>query len=168
MTHPLVDQLRFTRSEFIRALEQVPAEDAVKRLLPMNSLSWNVGHLAWQEQKYFLQYGQERMLFPDVAEEFAIGAPASTPPLERVLSAWKTITEAIDPWLDERTSGALEARVVREGKEMTFTHGNLLQRVIYHYWYHTGENAAIRQQLGHTGLPDFVGNLDDEAPYRPG
>ena len=166
MRHPLVDQLRFTRSEFIRAVEHVSEEDAVKRLLPMNSLSWNVGHLAWQEQKYLLQYGQGKVLFPDVAEEFAIGAPASTPPLERVLSAWRTITEASDPWLDERTPGDLEAQVVRNGKELTFTHGNLLQRVIYHYWYHTGENMAIRQQLGHSSLPQFVGNLDDLAPYR--
>jgi hypothetical protein len=45
--------------------------------------------------------------------------------------------------------------------------GNLLQRTIYHYWYHTGENGAIRQLLGHTDLPQFVGNIDDEAPYRP-
>jgi hypothetical protein len=48
--------------------------------------------------------------------------------------------------------------------ELTF--GNLLQRVIYHYWCHIGENLAIRQLLGHTDLPEFVGNLDDEAPYR--
>ena len=39
-------------------------------------------------------------------------------------------------------------------------------RMTYHYWYHTGENAAIRQALGHTGLPDFVGDIDTEAPYR--
>jgi len=38
---------------------------------------------------------------------------------------------------------------------------------MYHYWYHTGENAASRQLLGHTNLPEFVGNIDDEAPYRP-
>jgi hypothetical protein len=44
--------------------------------------------------------------------------------------------------------------------------GALLLRVIYHYWYHIGEIMAIRQQLGHHGLPDFVGNIDDEAPYR--
>jgi hypothetical protein len=27
-------------------------------------------------------------------------------------------------------------------------------------------HAAIRQNLGHTGLPDFVGDIDGEAPYR--
>ena len=34
-----------------------------------------------------------------------------------------------------------------------------------HYWYHNGENQAIRQRLGHAELPQFVGNVDDEAPY---
>jgi hypothetical protein len=32
---------------------------------------------------------------------------------------------------------------------------------------HCGENMAIRQRLGHRLLPQFVGNIDDEAPYRP-
>jgi hypothetical protein len=26
---------------------------------------------------------------------------------------------------------------------------------------------AIRQGLGHSRLPEFVGNIDDKAPYRP-
>jgi len=26
---------------------------------------------------------------------------------------------------------------------------------------------AIRQTLGHTDLPEFVGDIDKEAPYRP-
>lgn len=36
----------------------------------------------------------------------------------------------------------------------------------YHYWYHTGENMAIRQLLGHARLGVFVGNIDDKASYR--
>ena len=51
MAHPLVNQLRFTRSEWLRALEGVTEEDACKRLLPMNSIGWMVGHLAWQESR---------------------------------------------------------------------------------------------------------------------
>jgi hypothetical protein len=39
--------------------------------------------------------------------------------------------------------------------------------LIDHYWYHIGESMAIRQLLGHTGLPDFVGDIDGAAPYRP-
>jgi len=35
-----------------------------------------------------------------------------------------------------------------------------------HYWYHTRENMAVRQNLGHTNLPEFVGDIDGEAPYR--
>jgi hypothetical protein len=43
----------------------------------------------------------------------------------------------------------------------------MLLRVTGHYWFHTGESQAIRQLLGHPNLPDFVGDIGREAPYRP-
>jgi len=46
MPHPLIVQLHFTRSEFKRALEGLSDADARRRLLPMNCISWNIGHLA--------------------------------------------------------------------------------------------------------------------------
>ncbi len=167
MTHPLVSQLRFTRSEFMRAVKGVSDEDARKRLLPMNCISWNIGHLAWQEQRYFLHFGQGQMLLPEIDRNFANGAPASTPPLDEVLSIWKTITVAADPWLDTLTSAKLQKQPIINSKPVARSYGNLLQRVIYHYWYHIGENLAIRQQLGHKRLPQFVGAIDSKAPYRP-
>ena len=42
-----------------------------------------------------------------------------------------------------------------------------LRRVTYHYWYHTGEIQAIRQMLGQQNLPEYVGDIEVEAPYRP-
>jgi hypothetical protein len=39
-------------------------------------------------------------------------------------------------------------------------------RNIYHYWFHTGEAHAVRQMLGHTDLPQFVGGMESAA-YRP-
>ncbi len=167
MTHPLVLQLRFTRSEFMRGLKGLSAEDAVKRCLPMNCISWNVGHLAWQEQRYFLYYAQGQMMLPEIDQQFAYGAPASTPALAKTRKAWKSITQAVDPWLDGITSAKLQEHVVRSGKVTERIFGSLLQRMIYHYWYHTGENAAIRQALGHTRLPVFVGDIDGQAPYQP-
>ena len=170
MTHPLVDQLRFARNELLRGLEGVTAEEAERRFAPMNSIGWNVGHLAWQEQRYWLWRAQNRVLRPDVQEAFAYGAPASTPTLADALAAWREITTAGDAWLDEQTTETLTAgfEVKRlNGQPGVIAYGSLLLRMIYHYWYHNGENQAIRQMLGHTGLPDFVGNIDDEAPYRP-
>ncbi len=167
MTHPLVLQLRFTRSEFKRAVARVSDEDARKRLMPMNCISWNIGHLAWQEQRYFLYRGLGKILIPEVQTLFAYGAPACEPPLKEALGYWKAITAAADPWLDGLTSEVLTQRYVVDGKPGPTTFGNLLQRTIYHYWYHTGENMAIRQMLGHENKPEFVGNIDDEAPYRP-
>ena len=168
MPHPLVLQLRFTRSEFQRGLSGLGDDDARRRFLPMNCISWNVGHLAWQEQRYWLWRGQDRILLADVNDQFAYGAPASTPPLAAVLEVWHAITRAADPWLDTLTSAdLLQPRAfVIDDETIELTFGNLMQRVIYHYWYHAGENLAIRQLLGHTDLPEFVGNIDDEAPYR--
>ena len=166
MAHPLVDQLRFARSEFRRGLEGVSDEAARQRLLPMNCISWNIGHLAAQEQRYWLLYAQGEMLLPEVDLAFQYGAPASAPALDEVWTAWETITAAADPWLDALTAETLLSRVMRDGKLTDYIFGSLLLRVIYHNWYHTGENAAIRQQLGHTDLPNYVGNIDDEAPYR--
>jgi hypothetical protein len=167
MNHPLITQLRFTRSEFMRAVKGVRDDDARKRLMPMNCISWNIGHLAWQEQRYFLGFGQGKILFPEIERDFAYGAPASTPLLKEVVSAWRAITTAADPWLDTLTPAKLEEYVISNGKQIDRIYGNLLQRVIYHYWYHIGENLAIRQQLGHGRLPQFVGAIDSKAPYLP-
>lgn len=167
-TYPLILQLRFTRSEFIRALKGLSEEDASKRLLPMNCISWNVGHLAWQEQKYILYYGMGQMPYPEVDKLFGYGCPASTPSLHEMLKTWKSITQAGDSWLDTLTSEKLQEFVVKkDGTKLQRTYGSLLQRMIYHYWYHSGENLAIRQMLGHTNLPQFVGNIDRQAPYIP-
>ena len=167
MPHPLVLQLRFARSEFQRALEGLTEEDASRRLMPMNCISWNIGHLAWQEQRYWLWRGQGKVLLPHLNEQFANGAPACTPSLAEVWDAWHTVTEAADPWLDTLTTDKLQENVVTDGKPSKILFGSLLLRTTYHYWYHTGESMAIRQMLGHSGLPDFVGNIDGEAPYHP-
>ena len=167
MPHPLVMQLRFTRSEFQRALEGLTEEDARRRLEPMNCISWIIGHLAWQEQRYWLTRLQDQTPLPLLNELVGYGRPASTPPLDAMWSAWEAITAAADPYLDTLTTERLQAPMLVDGQPAVYTVGSLLQRVIYHYWYHTGENMAIRQQLGHTELPEFVGDIDTEAPYRP-
>lgn len=167
MAHPLVLQLRFTRSEFARAWKGVAEQDAQRRFESLNCISWMIGHLAWQEQYYFLHYGQGQLPFPDINHDFANGTPTSTPSLERVRSAWHTITHATDTWLEQLTTEQLQQHVMSQGKPIAYIYGNLVQRVIYHYWYHTGEIMAIRQLLRHERLPQFVGSLDKKAPYLP-
>ncbi len=165
--HPLVVQLRFARSEFLRGVTGVSDEDGAVRLGPMNCLAWNVGHLAAQEQRYFLTFAQALEPLPAIAAEFKTGAPGSTPRLSETLAAWREVTRLVDPWLDALTAERLLEHPVRDGRALPPTFGNMLLRTTYHYWYHCGENQAIRQQLGHTGLPQFVGDLDGEAPYLP-
>jgi uncharacterized damage-inducible protein DinB len=167
MLHPLVAQLRFTRREFQRGLAGVSETEARRRVLPMNCLSWNVGHMAWQEQRYWLTRLQGVLAVPQLNDLVGNGQPACTPSLAEMWDAWQTVTQMADPLLDTLTTQQLQEIHYLEDQQTDYTAGNLLQRVIYHYWYHTGENAAIRQLLGHADLPEFVGNIDDEAPYQP-
>ncbi|MGB8647381.1 MAG: DinB family protein, partial [Anaerolineae bacterium] len=142
-------------------------EEACKRFLPMNCISWNVGHLAWHEQRYWLYHMQGKVLVPRLNELVAYGKPATTPSLAEMGEAWRTVTSAADEFLDQLTTAGLQKPYIYEGKPSPYSIGSRLQRVLYHYWYHTGENAAIRQMLGHTHLPEFVGDIEELAPYRP-
>ncbi len=165
MAHPLVVQLRFTRAEFKRGLEGITDEEARRRFLPMNCISWNVGHLAWQEQRYWLTHMQGQTIVPILNELVAYQGPATTPPLADMWQAWHTVTAAVDTYLDTLTTAKMLEPYLYDGKPV-YSIGSRLHRVIYHYWYHTGENMAIRQMLGHTNLPQFVGDVEDLAPYR--
>src|SRR5512138_393818 len=64
--HPLVVQLRFTRSEFLRCLAGVDDQDARRRFQPMNCISWMVGHLADQEHRYWITMAEGKVLFPEL------------------------------------------------------------------------------------------------------
>src|SRR5207253_8543682 len=130
MTHPLVSQLHFTRSEFQRALEGLTDDEARRRFLPMNCIAWNIGHLAWQEQRYWLFRAQGQMLMPQINEKFAYGAPASTPPLDEIWGAWHKITQAADPWLDAVSTETLQEPGIVDGKPIGTVFGYLIQREV--------------------------------------
>jgi uncharacterized damage-inducible protein DinB len=164
--HLLVAQLRFARSEFARGLEGVSDEDARRRLMPMNCISWMVGHLANQEHRYWVVLAQKKDIAPGLVDRVGYGKPASTPPLEEMWSIWRQVTAEADVFLDTLTPENMQLFMERNGKPVDESTGTLLMRNIYHYWYHTGEAAAVRQMLGHTDLPEFVGEIN-QAPYRP-
>ena len=176
--HLLVAQLRFARSEFARGLEGVSDEDARKRFMPMNCISWMVGHLANQEHRYWVlrseehtselwvMLAQQKDIAPGLVDLVGYGKPASTPPLEEMWATWRKVTAAADEFLETLTPETLQVFLKRNGKPVDESTGTLLMRNIYHYWYHTGEAAAVRQMLGHKNLPEFVGEINTVA-YRP-
>lgn len=168
MTHPLVLQLRFTRSEFRRALAGITDEDARRRFDPMNCISWNIAHLGWHEQRTFISAPTGGEIFQPIVNEWAgYGKPATTPPLDEAWAAWTAITARADAFLETLTPETLTTHLVVREKKLPESIGSQLWRVIYHYWYHIGENMAIRQMLGHTNLPEFIGAIHAEAPYTP-
>jgi hypothetical protein len=167
MTHPLVDQFRFTRSEWLRGLEGVSEEDGGCHFGPMNCISWTVGHLAWHEQRTWLTRPQNKILFPKLNELFAYGAAMSTPSFSEMLETWQTVTKAADPFLDTLSTETLQNDLLLNGEPVGQSIGSALRRVTYHYWYHIGEIQAMRQMLGHKDLPEYVGDIEIEAAYRP-
>lgn len=167
MSHPIVDLLRFTRSEWLRGIRGVTEEDAARHLGPMNSIGWIVGHLAWQEQRTFFLRRRGELLFPAINEEFAFGAPMSTPSLKAMRMRWNTITKASDPFLNALTTKELTRDLPLDSKPSGQNLGSAIQRMTFHYWFHMGEIQGIRQMLGHQRLPQYVGNLEATAAYRP-
>jgi hypothetical protein len=163
----LIDQFRFTRREWQRGLDGISEEDGARHFGPMNCISWTVGHLAWQEQRYWLIRAQGKVLFPKLNELFAYGAPMNTPSLKEMLDIWHTVTQAADPYLDTLTTDLLQTPLLLDGRDVGQSIGSGLRRITYHYWYHIGEIQAIRQMLGHANLPEYVGDIEGEAPYRP-
>jgi len=166
MAHPLVDQHLFTRGEFVRCLKGVCEEDGCRRLPPMNCISWIVGHLAHQENVYWVLQAQGRELYPDLYKLVGWGCPPSTPSLSEMWTVWRTVTEAADEYLETLTPEVLQSHLVWRGEPLQESVGTMLLRNTHHYWFHLGESHAIRQMLGHTDLPQFVGDMS-KAFYRP-
>jgi hypothetical protein len=137
MAHPLVEQLRFTREEWLRALRGVPDEDGYRRFEPINGIGWIVGLLARQEQRYFVARAQGRLPRPVLDEVAASGGPPSTPSLKEMLADSKVVTAEADPWLDSLTTAGLLEPLPPPGNSPTA--GDAIRRTTYLYWFHIGE-----------------------------
>ncbi|MBN1318519.1 MAG: DinB family protein [Anaerolineales bacterium] len=155
----LVDQLHFVRSELVRCMDGVTEREALIRLGPMNSLGWIVGHLASQENFYWVRLAQGLELAPGLDSLVGFGKPATTPMLKDMWAVWLEITKTADVYLNDLTEEELGKHFHWRGKARTENVGTKLLRNLFHYWYHIGEAQAIRQQLGHKDLPQFVGDF---------
>jgi hypothetical protein len=132
----------------------------------MNAISWMIGHLASQENFYWVRLGQGITLAPELRKLVGTGQPASTPPLAAMWETWHEITSTADQYLGKLTSEDLVTHFELRGRQLGEKVGTMLQRTIYHYWFHIGEASAVRQILGHVNLPEFVGEMS-QAVYRP-
>jgi uncharacterized damage-inducible protein DinB len=75
------------------------------------------------------------------------------------LATWRAVTREADAYLDTLTPELALTFLRRGGSHGEENVGTLLLRTIYHYWFHTGEAAAVRQLLGHASRPEFVGPM---------
>jgi hypothetical protein len=147
--------------EFLRCMDGVPIDDARKRLKPMNSLSWIVGHLAGQEHYLWVRIAQDKNIAPGLNELVGFQKQASTPDWSEMWALWRAITWHADKFLDKVTEDLLGNHMVWQDEAMSEDIGTSLLRNIYHYWFHLGEAHAIRQMLGHLDLPVYVGDMGE-------
>jgi hypothetical protein len=152
-------QLTFARKEFLRGLEGVTEEEGKVRFDAMNCISWIVGHLTSQEQTYWVYVAQDKVVVPDLHKQVGSGEPASTPSLSEMWDAWHKVTAAADTYLQTLSVDNLSHHLSHDNQSLRESIGTMLARNIYHYWYHLGEALSIRQMLGHSDLPQFVGNM---------
>jgi hypothetical protein len=155
----MVNQLHFVRMELRRCLVGVTEEEAHRRFEPMNCIAWMVGHLADQENRYWVKNAQGYELHPELNRLVGHGQPPSALSLQAMWIAWEEITTAANHYLDYLTPEVMQSNLLWKARQLHENIGTMLLRNIYHYWFHTGEAYAVRQMLGHNDLPEFVGDM---------
>lgn len=167
MSHPMVEQLRYARIQLVRGLDGLTDSEARRRFGKMNCISWIVGHLAWHEHRCWIERAQGKSIADSLNELVGYGKPPSMPPLKDMWTLWRDVTEASNAYLDSLTASELDNHLTVKTRVLPESIGTTLYRVTYHYWFHIGEGQAIRQLLGHTNLPEFIGPIGEYAPYHP-
>jgi hypothetical protein len=162
MTHALIEQYRFARDQFRTGIEGVSAEEGLQRIGPMNSIGWVVGHLAAFDQIIWCIMAQD-LTHSEAVKACASGKPASTPPLPDMVADWNAIKASADTFLNTLEDQDLSRYLQFNGRDSFENIGTTLRRQTWHYWYHLGEVQAVRQMLGHSDLPAFVGQIPTAA-----
>lgn len=158
----IVAMLLVTRRAFRRALRGIPDREAMVRVGGMNSVSWIVTHVAWQEDTFWRYWAQGLAPNPRLVQA-QTGAPPSVPEFQQALADWREVISATEPYLGSLSAEALarHPEPPEPGLEQLLAEqnlGTLVVRCLMHYWSHIGEISAIRSLLGIAG-PEFVGNL---------
>ncbi|MEM9775200.1 MAG: DinB family protein [Chloroflexota bacterium] len=164
MSHFLVEQYRFAISEWLRGHQNIPAEDALKRVGHANSIGWMVGHLAEFDQKVWV----ERVLGEPVTKatkKFGFRREATTPELDEVFDQWRAVQDKTSEVMEGLTNEDMVELPYLFGRQVHQPVSMWLLRMGWHYWYHLGEMQAVRQMLGHENLPDFVGSMPPKAQW---
>ena len=78
---------------------------------------------------YWLGRAQDKLLFPQLNELYAYGAPMSTPSFREMLEIWKEVTRSADPFLDILTTETLQQELLLKGQPVGQTLGSALRRI---------------------------------------
>ncbi len=165
MAHHLVRYIWHVRRELERVLDGISEADLNREVHlnddsgSINSIAWMIGHLAMQEQAYWLLFTGNELV--DKNLKVYGGKVEDAKDFAELFELWKKITEQSNAWLETATPKDLE-NTFEKARENT---GSLMTRVIGHYYFHIGQIATIRKLLGYD-VPSFVGSQEG-AYYTP-
>jgi uncharacterized damage-inducible protein DinB len=158
MAHHLVRYLQHVRREFLRALEGIDTSDLERSVEGLNSVRWMIGHLAAQEQAYWLEPRGEPLV-SEALFGYRRAVPERMESPERLLEVWWEVGARADEWLLTLSHDDLRGHLSGEGIVGIENIGSLLTRVIGHYYLHIGQITVIRKLLGYE-VPSFVGSQE--------
>ena len=160
MAHHLVRKVQHVRKELRRAIEGMSVADMERSVAGVNSIRWIIGHLAWQEQRYWVG-GRGLPLIVEHLADYGYGKPVpeNGEDFETVFGQWEAVTRASDDWLESLGEQDLRefpaTGEIHKGENI----GTMLMRVIGHYYVHIGQITAVRKILSYN-VPPFVGRQD--------
>ncbi|MEM7800850.1 MAG: DinB family protein [Chloroflexota bacterium] len=166
MAQKLVEHLWFAREKWLTGYDGLSNKDAIKRHGDANCPSWMVGHLACFEQLTWCQLAQGKTVVAEL-KQYDFGEPATTPPLDEVMTAWKAVMPVCDEYLKTLTEADMTTHLKwPNGRPFWDDIGTTILRHTWHYWYHLGEMQALRSGLGHKNLGPYIGNMSGYGQYQ--
>ncbi|MDQ3396670.1 MAG: DinB family protein [Deinococcota bacterium] len=158
MEQHLVRYVQHVRRELLRATDGVLADDLERSHHGVNSVAWMVGHLAAQEQAYWLET-RGTVLYRTLTG-YRRAVPQRMDDAQTLLAQWREVTSAADVWLTGLSEDDLRRRLPLPGAVVVPENvGSLLTRVIGHYYLHIGQITVVRKMLGYP-VPSFVGSQE--------
>ena len=153
----VAEQFRITTNLFIKAMNGVTADEAMRRPGPVsNPLLWLAGHVTHFRTRLLTLVGVPRD-FPwgSIFDTGAKVGPASMyPTAEEIVAVWEEMSELLVDRLDTLTEEDLAAPPVARVPSTDATLRGAIGYFSLHEAYHVGQMGYVRKWLGKTPIID--------------
>jgi hypothetical protein len=154
---PVAEQIRITTNLYLRAMNGVPADEAMRRPGPQsNPLLWMAGHLIHFRSRLLTLLGVPRD-FPwgsmfDTGSR--VGPAEQYPEPEELVAMWEELSALLMERLDTLTDTDLSAPPAARVPSTDATVRGTIGFFALHEAYHVGQMGYVRKWLGRSPIID--------------